>query len=154
MENFFYWMSKILPQDEVEVWFNVNNMYYEKIDLYGDICKSLNQIIMDTYLGEGEGETKIQLQYEDKLNHFEWCWKKLISDFKKENIHIKKEGELKDYFKDFFFDGFYNQNQKNVRLSIPHFINDVFDHDKNFTKSDLDILTELYKLIDRNIDLK
>jgi len=39
MENFFNWMSKPVPPDEVIVWFNVHNMNYEKIELCGDIFK-------------------------------------------------------------------------------------------------------------------
>ena len=44
MENFFNWMAKPLPKDEIIIWFNIHNMTYEKIELYGDIFKSLNQI--------------------------------------------------------------------------------------------------------------
>ena len=51
MENFFNWLSKPIPKDEIITWLNVHNMYYERIELYGDIFKSLNQIIIDTYLG-------------------------------------------------------------------------------------------------------
>jgi hypothetical protein len=47
---------------------------------------------------------------------------------------------------------FYNQSEKNVKDAIPSFILDVFDVEKPFSKSDLDILTELYKLIEKNIE--
>ena len=86
MENFFNWMSKPVPKEEVVVWFNVHNMTYEKIELYGDIFKSLNFIITDTYLGENVLETKILMSEEDNALHFNWCWNKLLEDFKKENI--------------------------------------------------------------------
>lgn len=152
MENFFNWMSKTIPKDEVLIWLSVHNMSYEKIELYGDIFKSLNHIIVDTYMGDTEGETKIYLSPEDKMKHFEWCWSKLIKDFEAENIIIKDTGDHKDYFKEFFSDSFYNQNQTNVKLSIPQFLEDVFDVEKDFSKSDLDILTELYKLIEKNLD--
>ena len=152
MENFFNWMSKTIPDEEVLVWFNVHNMNYEKIELFGDIFKSLNQTIVDTYMGEPAGETKITLTQEDKENHFEWCWNTVIKNFKKEEIKIKSNGEHKDYFKQFFLDSFYNQEQENVRISIPEFLNDVFDVEKPFSKSDLDILTELYKLIEKNME--
>ena len=52
MENFFNWMAKPLPKDEIIIWFNIHNMTYEKIELYGDVFKSLNHIILDTYLGD------------------------------------------------------------------------------------------------------
>ena len=152
MENFFNWMSKPIPQDEVVIWFNIHNMNYERIELYGDIFKSLNHIIIDTYMGEETKETKISLSQEDKELHFDWCWNKMVEDFRRENIIIKHGGEHKDYFKSFFFDTFYNQSEKNVKDSIPNFLIEVFDVKKPFSKPDLDILTELYKLMEKNIE--
>ena len=152
MENFFNWMSKPIPQDEVIIWFNVHNMNYERIELYGDIFKSLNYIIIDTYMGEETNETKISLSQEDKESHFEWCWNKMLEDFRRENIIIKHGGEHKEYFRSFFFDTFYNQSERNVKDSIPNFLVEVFDVEKPFSKSDLDILTELYKLMEKNIE--
>ena len=67
MENFFNWMIMPVPKDEVIIWFNVNNMTYEKIELYGDISKSLTRIIIDTYLGDNISETKITLTDEYNL---------------------------------------------------------------------------------------
>ena len=151
MENFFNWMSKVIPEEEVNVWFSVHNMIYEKIDVFGDIFKSLNQTIDDTYLGYDYSETKITLTQEDKKLHFEWCWDKTIENFNKENIKIKKNGEHKDYFEKFYFESFYDQPDLNVKNNISKFIEDVFDLQKKFTKSDLDILTELYKLMDKNL---
>ena len=152
MENFFNWMSKPIPQDEVIIWFNIHNMNYERIELYGDIFKSLNYIIIDTYMGEETSETKISLSHEDKELHFEWCWNKMVEDFKRENIIIKHGGEHKEYFRSFFFDTFYNQSEKNIKESISNFLVEVFDVEKPFSKSDLDILTELYKLMEKNIE--
>ena len=145
-------MSKPIPQDEVIIWFNVHNMNYERIELYGDIFKSLNYVIIDTYMGEETNETKISLSQEDKESHFEWCWNKMIEDFRQENIIIKHGGEHKEYFRSFFFDTFYNQSERNIKDSIPNFLVEVFDVEKPFSKSDLDILTELYKLMEKNIE--
>lgn len=150
MENFFNWMAKPLPKDEIIIWFNVHNMTYEKIELYGDIFKSLNQIIVDTYLGDDISVTKIVLSDEDKTSHFEWCWKKMIDDFRRENILIKYDGEHKEYFKSFYMDTFYNQKEDSVRQSIPKFLREIFDVGNMYSKSDLDLLTELYKLIEKN----
>ena len=73
MENFFNWVSKPVPKDEVLVWFNINNMNFEKVELYGDFFKSLNSKITDTYFEEDHFETKINLSDENKIEHFEWC---------------------------------------------------------------------------------
>jgi hypothetical protein len=152
MENFFNWMSQPIPKDEVIVWFNIHNMSYEKIELYGDIFKSLYQIINNTYLGSDNSETKIFLSDEDNQNHFEWCWKTILDLFKKENIHLKPDGQLKNYFKSFFSETFYEPNQKNIKLAIPNFLDDVFCLDTPFTKSDLDLLTEVYNLLEKNME--
>ena len=127
-------------------------MIYEKIELFGDIFKSLNQIVQDTYMGDDISETKILMTQEDKELHFEWCWKKTVENFFKENIEINSIGDHKDYFKGFYFDTFYNPTEKNVKEEIPNFLSSVFDVDKIFTKSDLDILTEFYKLLEKNIE--
>ena len=150
MENFFNWMTKPVPKEEIILWFNIHNMTYEKIELCGDFFKSLNQIIMDTYLGDSTSETKISLSNKDNLSHFEWCWTKVIENFKKENIIIKSDGDHKDYFQSFFMDTFYNQTESNLKQSIPKFLNEIFEIGITYSKSDLDLLTELYKLIEKN----
>jgi len=152
MENFFNWMTKPLPNEDIIIWFNIHNMTYEKIELYGDVFKSLNQIILDTYLGDTIFLTKIVLNDEDNLSHFEWCWKKTIDNFKKKDIHINYDGEHKDYFKSFYMDTFYNQNEERIKESIPKFLMDIFDVGISYSKSDLDLLTELYKLIEKNTE--
>lgn len=154
MENFFNWIAKPLPNDEVVTWFNVHNMIYEKIELYGDIFKSLNYVITDTYMGDSNGdspETKIVMSPDDKKSHFDWCWGKMVENFHKENITITIDGEHKDYLKSFYMDTFYHQTQKNVKDSVPVFLNEIFNMSKPFSKSDLDMITEIYKMMEKNV---
>ena len=154
MENFFNWIAKPLPNDEVVIWFNVHNMIYEKIELYGDIFKSLNCVITDTYMGDSNGdspETKIVLSPDDKKSHFDWCWGKMVENFQKENIIITIDGDHKDYLKSFYMDTFYHQTQKNVKDSVPVFLNEIFNISKPFSKSDLDMITEIYKMMEKNV---
>ena len=152
MENFFNYMTKTIPKDEIIIWFNIHNMYYEKIEVYGDIFKSLNYIIVGTHMGDEYRETKIILTKEDNENHFAWCWNKMIDDFRKENIIIDEYGEHRDYFISFFHDTFYNQSDKKVRESIDTFLIDIFNVNKTFVKPDLDILTEFYKILQKYVD--
>jgi len=153
MENFFNWITKPIPLEEVDVWFNVNNIINEKSELFFDFCMSLTSLMKDTYLGEEtiHNETKIVVSNEDKLKHFDWCWNKTIENFKKENIRFNIKGEHYDYFSSFFMEIFYNQKNENVRNSIQKFLIELFDRKTPFTKSDLDLYTELYKLLDKNI---
>lgn len=152
MENFFNWMSQTVPKDEVVIWFNVHNMSYEKIELCGDIFRTIYKIVIDTYLGNDDFETKIVISKTDNELHFDWCWKLLVENFRKENIMIKPDGQYKNYLKSFFIDTYYDSTQKGIKEAIPNFLDDVFGLDKPFTKSDLDILTELYNLMEKNIE--
>jgi hypothetical protein len=79
MGDFFAWVSKPLNQEDVEIWFNMNNMSMEKRELYGDVIIGLVELISNTYLGDDKNnitDTKIYLTQEDIDSHFNWCWKK------------------------------------------------------------------------------
>lgn len=154
MENFYSWMMKPINHDDVEVWFNVNNMIYEKRQLFSDFTFSLYHLINSTYLGDdldNTSETKLVLSQEDKLKHFDWCWKKTLDNFSKENIKFNVKGEHREYYEKFFMDLFYNAENKTISENIVKFFQELFDEEKMFTKSDLDMLTEIYKLLNKNI---
>ena len=135
MENFFNWLSKPIPKDEIVTWFNVHNMYYEKIELYGDIFKSLNQIIVDTYLGSDVNETKIVLSEEDNISHFDWCWKKTV-----ENFQIIDDVVLYDFMNQYSNVHFENQEAgfvvpyAQIQKSYKTFVNSQMENDKDWWK--------------------
>jgi hypothetical protein len=145
---------KPVNHDDVEVWFNVNNMIYEKRQLFSDFTFSLYYLISSTYLGDdldNTSETKLVLSQEDKLKHFDWCWKKTLDNFSKESIRFNVKGEHREYYEKFFMDLFYNAENKTISENIVKFFQELFDEEKMFTKSDLDMLTEIYKLLNKNI---
>lgn len=156
MENFFNYITKIVSDEEVDLWLRVNNIIPEKLELYSDFSNSLSELIVETYLGEEPSsyETKITLTEEDKEKHFNWCWGKIIDNFKKEGLIFELKGEHYDYYSTFFLDVFYNQKEEKVRNSINKFFDDLFDLSKDFTKSDLDLITTIYKLLDKNLKVK
>jgi hypothetical protein len=150
MENFFNYISKPLLPEEVDLWFTSNNVIPEKLELYSDFTHSLNNLIFNTYLGESSiNETKITLSESDDRNHFEWCWNRTIDNFSKESVRFDKDGEHFDYFESFFGETFYNQKDTKVKSSIGFFFTDLFNNNKTFTKSDLDMITTIYKLLDK-----
>lgn len=153
MENFFNYITKPLNPEDVDIWFRVNNIIPEKLDLFSDFSHSLNITIVDTYLGENTlpNETKIVMSEDDNVKHFDWCWNKTVENFEKENIKFLKKGDHYEYFQSFFKDIFYNQTDDKVRKSIGNFFNDLFDVKKPFTKSDLDMISTIYKTLDRNL---
>ena len=124
------------------------------MDLYYDFSFSLYYLILETYLGdEKNNETKITLSDEDNIKHFEWCWDKTIDNFKKEEITFNRKGDHYDYFLSFFTEIFYNQKESKIKDSIGVFFNDLFDRKKPFTKSDLDMISSIYKSLDKNMSV-
>ena len=157
MENFFNYIAKPLNPDDVEVWFKVNNIYIEKLELFSDFSHSLNYLIRETYLGDDEevgNETKIRLSEDDKKKHFKWCWNKTIDNFEKENLFFERDGEHYEYFESFFMEIFYDQKEKKVRDSIEKFFSELFDMEKSYTKSDLDMIHSIYKSLDKTLSTK
>lgn len=151
MENFFDWVMKPISYEYVNSWISAHNMTHEKISLFFDIIYSLHQIVLDTYLA-GDGEiTSIEITKSDQKNHFDWCWNKLILSFNEESIIINQFGEHRDYIETFYWDAFYQIKDPDIKNSIPVFFESVFNMRKTFTKSDLDMLTEIYKLMDKNL---
>jgi hypothetical protein len=152
MENFFAYITVPVPEDEAEVWFSVNNMTIEKRQLYADFCLSLLQLIQQTYLDNEFEKTahKILLSKEEKDLHFEWCWKQTLNNFEKEGIKFKVEGEHREYLKEFFDEVFYDQKEEQITENVFDFLVGLFDEEKSFTKSDLNMITEIYKLFEKS----
>jgi hypothetical protein len=143
-----------MSPEDVDIWFRVNNIIPEKMDLYYDFSFSLYFLILETYLGdEKSNETKVNLTDEDNLKHFEWCWDRTIDNFKKEEITFNNRGDHYDYFLSFFTEIFYNQRENKIKDSIGTFFNDLFDRKKPFTKSDLDMVSSIYKSLDKNMNV-
>ena len=154
MENFFNYIAKPMNPDDVDVWFRVNNIIPEKMDLYYDFSFSLYFLVLETYLGEEKSnETKVTLSDDDKAKHFDWCWDKTIGNFKKEEITFNLKGDHYEYFLSFFTEIFYNQKESRIKDSIGTFFNDLFDRKKPFTKSDLDMISSIYKSLDKNMNV-
>lgn len=153
MDNFFNYVTKQVKPEEVDLWFRSNNIIPEKLELFSDFCQSLNDLIIETYLGETDSpnETKVNMSEDDKMNHFVWCWSKVIDNFSKEEIVFNKKGEHFEYFVSFFVEIFYKQENKKVRDSVSDFFVDLFDLKTPFTKSDLDMINTVYKSLEKNM---
>jgi hypothetical protein len=152
MENFFNYLSKPVSNEDVDIWFKSNNIIFEKMELYYEFVISLLDLIEKTYLGEGsDPNTKIETSEEDDVKHFDWCWKKTIKNFEKENIIFDSEGEHNEYLKTLFLEIFYNQKENTIRYAVKNFFKDLFDLEKEFTRSDLDMILTIYKSLDKNM---
>jgi hypothetical protein len=153
MENYFNYLTQFVTTEEVITWFEANNIVYEKLELFNDFSTSLYNLIKDTYLGDLEPnkETKITLSDEDNDNHFQWCWDKTLTNFKKENIVFDKRGEHFNYFKSFFTEIYYSRKEEFLRQSVGDFFEELFSTHKPFTRADLDMISTIYKNLDKHI---
>ena len=52
MENFYNYISKVVPSDEVDIWLKINNIIPEKMELFSDFSQSLYDLMRMTYFGE------------------------------------------------------------------------------------------------------
>ena len=143
-----------MNKSDVDLWFRAHNIQKEYSELFEDFCFSLIYLIQDTYLGDSHGEsreTKISLNDDDKKGHFQWCWNTVISNFQKENIKFSFKNDDYDYFESFLFEVYYDQPDIEVRESISPFLTQLFDMNRTFTKSDLEMYTDMYKVLERSL---
>jgi len=152
VKNFYNYLTQPISSEDIELWTSVNNIIPEKLNLFSDFINTLYIIVVETYLGESDDnrDTNIEFTDEDKKNHFKWCWNKTVSIFSKENILFEINGEHYDYFYSFFEDVFYKQTEKQIRESLDLFLHDLFNFNNPHTKSDLDIISAIYKLLETN----
>lgn len=152
MENFFSYISKPVEDDEFQFWVDSNNICFLKLDLYRDFIMSLVNLVSSTYLGDDtDFETLIRLSEEQNTEHFNWCWKKTLENFRKENIHFEPDGEHYEFLKSFLDETFYNQKIKEIKESVVKFFEEVFNTESMFTKSDLDLVATIYKSLEKNM---
>lgn len=145
--NFVEYFSKPLNSDQIVYLNNINNVSFEKSELFCDFIISLFHIVNDTYLGEDVISTK-----EEITSHFNWCWDKNIKNFSEEKIIFKKTGEHYYYFLNFFTEIFYNSEDKTISFfneKIIKFWKDIFSMSLTMTKSEYDIFIDVYKMFNK-----
>lgn len=153
MGRFFDWLAKPMLQEDITAWYLANNIIPELTELFRDFCLSFLILIKETYLGDNldGSETKVGMTEKQKKEHFNWCWKKTLENFNKENINFKfNDGDF-TFFESFFFDLFYTQTDIKIKLTIDDFFLQLFDIRKNKSKADLEVFTDIYKVLERSL---
>jgi hypothetical protein len=131
---------------QIDIWYRTYNIYRDKIVLFSDFLSSLHNLVESTFLGEDVLYDEV-----DQRTHFNWCWKKIISDFEKEKIFFKENGSHYEYFWNFFFEAFYINKLDDKETKVFEYFHKLFDFTYKKSRSELDILTEVYKLLDQNL---
>lgn len=155
LDGFFDWLAKPMSQDDIEAWYLANNIIPEYTELFRDFCMSFLNLLNDTYLGDidGDNDTTIKMSEEQNRNHFKWCWDKTINNFDKENIKFIFEDKDYLFFENFFYEIFYNQENEKIKTAIDNFFVQLFDDGYRKTKSDIEIFTDIYKKLERSLNI-
>ena len=156
MGRFFDWLAKPMDKEDVNAWYLANNITPELTELFRDFCFSFLNLLKDTYLGDDfsdNKETKVGMTTDQKKQHFKGCWNKTIENFNKESIDFKFNEMDAEFFESFFFEVFYNQPDQKVKEQIDNFFKQIFDRTTTKTKSDIEMFTDLYKVLERSLKI-
>jgi hypothetical protein len=145
-ESYLDFVSSENYKQQIDVWYRAYNISREKTELFYDFLISLHNLIDETYLG-----TDVMMSTEDQINHFTWCWDKTIESFNKEKISFKERGNAYKYLWNFYSEAYYYTKNSESIIRIPEYFYILFDFVHKKTRSELDMLTELYKLLEQNL---
>ena len=150
MENseFMNYIANPLTPDQMNLLYKANDIKFDRCNLYYDFIKSLNKVIVDTYLGSEYITTDREIK-----EHYLWCFNNIVSNFKEENIVFDDVDRLKEYFFFFYDELFYKDNEK-VLHKLDNLAEFSFDFYRIKSRSDIDIMIELYKLFEKSLYLK
>lgn len=145
-EGYLQFISSESYKHQIDIWYRAYNISREKTELFYDFLASLHDLIDETYLGPEVFELE-----NDQRNHFTWCWDKNVDNFNKEKIYFKERGSHYEYFWNFFLEAFYFTHLDGEPVRINEYFFKLFDFKHKKSRSELDMLTEIYKLLEQNL---
>jgi hypothetical protein len=141
-------MINPLSYEQMHLLYKANDIKYDRCNLYYDFIKTLNKVIHDTYLGSDFISTEREI-----MEHFEWCFNNVLELFKEEKIKFDSTDKIKDYFFYFYFELFYKDKTKSLE-KLNRLADFSFDYDRLKSRSDIDIMFEIYKMLDKSLYFK
>lgn len=145
--NLIEYVSRPMKKEDVLLLYRVNNVTPERTELYLDFVKSLFKLVTSTYLGDDIMDDK------EIKKHFNWCWSKVLNNFRKEHIYFDDNVEMYSYFNSLFTEFFYQEEDKsesNINELMNFWVNS-FKYEPVKTRSELETFFDLYKLFDKSI---
>lgn len=133
-------------KEQIEVWYKTHNIIREKAELYYDFLFSLLDIVDETYLG-----SDVIKSDEDIINHFNWCFNKVVSNFEQERIYFNNKDTHYDYLWIFFYKAYYTCATKNKMEILSEYFKVLFNFNRIKTPPELESFTDLYKIFDQNL---
>lgn len=147
--EFMNYISTPLSDDSITILYTTNNVKFDRVKLYFDFVISFFELLFDTYMGDDITDD------EQQKNHFNWCWKKNISNFENESIIFDDNKDLRSYFYEFTKEIFYNldgkENNPHVKNNIITLWTHLFNYGGPKTRADLDSFVELYSIFDKSL---
>ena len=142
--SFIEYISKTVDKAEMLQYYRINGIKPERTELYYDFIYSLWDLMVNTHLGDDCMDEK------DDINHFNWCWKQTIRNFKVEKIIFDDIDELYDYFFSTAQESFYSldKEEHNAKKVLDYWAT-CFNYRGIKTLSELEELIDLYKLFNK-----
>jgi hypothetical protein len=137
-----------LSYEQMHLLYKANDIKFDRCGLYYDFIKTLNKNLVNTYLGPEYINSEREIK-----EHYMWCFNKIIGNFKSEGIVFDDTQRLKDYFFYFYYELFYKDKEKTIN-KIDKLAELSFDFNRMKSRSDMDILIELYKMFEKSLYFK
>ncbi len=146
--EFMNYMVEPLSYEQMHLLYKANDIKYDRCNLYYDFIKTLNKLLTNTYLGLDFIVTEKEIK-----EHYLWCFNKVITNFKEEKIQFDDTDKLKEYFFYFYYELFYKDSEKTID-KIDKLADLSFDFNRLKSRSDIDIMFELYKIFEKSLYFK
>lgn len=145
-ESYLEFISSESYRQQIDIWYKAYNISREKLNLFYDFVASVHDTIDETFLGPDVMDEEV-----NQRSHFTWAWDKVIENFSKEKIYIKDRGAHYEYFWNFYLEAYYYVQIDGNITKIPEYFLKLFDFEHRKSRSELDVLTEIYKILDQNL---
>ena len=148
-EEFYNYITEPVTVEDMRLWVRHKNIDVDKAELFYDFIDSVYTIVHETFLGDD-----VMTNEEDKQKHFNWCWNKTVDNFKEENIIFNSEGDHYKYFWNFFNENYYADRDNRDVDNINNYFLILTKLHLLKTKSELDMLSDIYILLDSNLTVE
>ena len=145
-EEFYNYITEPVTPEDMRLWVRHKNIDADRAELFYDFIDSTHTLLDETFLGDD-----VIITREDKQKHFNWCWNKTIDNFKEEDIIFSVEGDHYEYFWNFFYESYYTDKDKRDVHNINNYFLILSKLHILETKSELDMLSDIYILLDSNL---
>ena len=145
-ESYLEFISSEDYEQQIDIWYKSNNISREKLNLFYDFVVSVYDMVNETFLGPD-----VMDEEKNQRSHFTWAWDQVIENLSKEKIYLKDRGAHYEYFWNFYLEAYYYVQLDGDIIKIPQYLVRLFDFNHIKPKSELEVLTQIYKILDQNL---